>query len=248
MKTIIITGASRGIGAVTAIKASMEGYAVVVNFRTKQKSAEEVVSKIKNNGGIAIAIQADIRNQHEIENLFAKTKQEFGRIDALINNAGVLKKQMRFEQMEMGRIKEIFNINLFGQLICTKEAIKYMAKSKGGQGGAIVNVSSFASITGAPNEYVDYAATKGAMDSVTIGLSKELAKEGIRVNAVRPAFIHTEIHSSGGEPGRIDRIKCTIPLNRGGKPGEVAEAILWLASDKASYCTGTFIDINGGKQ
>jgi NAD(P)-dependent dehydrogenase (short-subunit alcohol dehydrogenase family) len=247
VKTIIITGASRGIGAATAILAAREGYVVIVNYLKSQKAAESIVTQIRNSDGVAMAIQADISNQQDVENLFIRTKQQFGKIDVLINNAGILEKQMSFEQMNIERIKEVFNTNTFGQFICSKEAIKYMAKSKGGQGGVIINVSSLAAITGAPNEYIDYAASKGAIDSFTIGLSKEIANEGIRVNAVRPAFIHTDIHSAGGEPGRIDRIKNAIPLKRGGKPEEVAEAILWLASDKASYCTGTFIDINGGK-
>ncbi len=247
MKTILITGGSRGIGEATALLASKEGYAVIVNYHKNKEAADRVVSQIKNEGGSAVAIQADITKEHDVKNLFNETKRMFGNLDVLINNAGILEPQMRFETMSMERIISIFKTNVFAQFLCTQEAIKQMALSKGGKGGVIVNVSSLASKSGSPNEYIDYASAKGAIDTFTVGLSKEVADEGIRVNAVRPAFIYTDIHTDGGEPDRIERIKNTIPLKRGGQTKEVAEAILWLASEKASYCTGTFIDVSGGK-
>ncbi len=247
MKTILITGGSRGIGAATALLAAKEGYNVIVNYHKNKKAADTVVLQIKNEGGNAFAIQADITKEHEVTRLFNEAKRVFGSLDVLVNNAGILKPKMRFETMTMERIISLFTANVFAQFLCTQEAIKLMALSNGGKGGNIVNVSSLASKSGAPNEYIDYAASKGAIDTFTIGLSKEVASEGIRVNAVRPAFIYTNIHTDGGESDRIERIKDTIPLQRGGQAKEVAEAILWLASEKSSYCTGTFIDISGGK-
>lgn len=247
MKTILITGAGRGIGAATALLAAKEGYAVAINYHRSKTAAEAIVARIQKEGGTASAIQANICREAEVEELFRETKRMFGGLDILVNNAGILESQMKFESMDLKRMERIFSTNVIGQLLCAREAIKYMALSKGGQGGAIINVSSLASKSGAPNEYIDYAVSKGAIDTFTVGLSKEVASEGIRVNAVRPAFIYTDIHSDGGEPDRVDRIKDTIPLKRGGHPTEVAEAILWLASEKASYCTGAFIDISGGK-
>jgi len=246
MKTILITGGSRGIGAATAKLAAQQGYAVVVNYLNNKPAAETVVTQIRNGGGDALAIQADITKEQEVIQLFTAIQHTFGNLDVLINNAGILKPQMRFENMSMERIIRVFHTNVFAQFLCTREAIKQMALSKGGKGGAIVNVSSWAAKTGAANEYIDYAASKGAIDTFTIGLAKELAHEGIRVNAVRPAYIYTGMHADGGEPDRIERMKKLIPLQRGGQAREVAEAILWLASEKASYCTGTFIDLNGG--
>lgn len=247
MKTILITGGSRGIGAATALLAAKNGYNVVVNYHKNKTAADAIVSQIKNEGGTAIAIQADITKEQDVVNLFKETKSAFGNVDVLINNAGILEPQMRFEAMRMDRITNVFKTNVFAQFLCTQEAIKQMAFSKGGNGGVIVNVSSLAAKSGAPDEYIDYASAKSAIDTFTIGLSKELAHEGIRVNAVRPAFIYTDIHADGGEPGRIERLKNTIPLKRGGEAKEVAEAILWLASEKSSYCTGIFIDVSGGK-
>ncbi len=246
-KTILITGGSRGIGAATALLAAKEGYAVVVNYHKNKSAADTVVSQIKNEGGAALAIQADITKEQDVANLFDETKRVFGNLDVLVNNAGILEPQMRFETMNLERFIHIFKTNVFAQFLCTQEAIKQMALSKGGNGGVIVNVSSLASKSGGPDEYIDYASAKGAIDTFTIGLSKEVAHEGIRVNAVRPAFIYTDIHTDGGEPDRIERIKNSIPLKRGGQAKEVAEAILWLASEKSSYCTGTFIDVCGGK-
>ena len=200
-----------------------------------------------NTGGRAVAIQADISKEEDILRLFDEADKQLGNLYGLVNNAGILEKQMRLEDMDISRLNRVFNTNITGQLLCAQEAIKRMSSRYGGLGGSIVNVSSIASRTGSPNEYIDYAASKGAIDAFTIGLSKELAGEGIRVNAVRPAFIHTDIHRDGGEPDRIERIKDAIPLRRGGFAKEVAEAILWLISEKSSYSTGIFIDVTGGK-
>jgi len=244
---MLITGASRGIGAATALLAAERGYAVVVNYHKNREAADEVVNQILSKGGKAVAVQADVSKEKDIIDLFSEVDHTFGRIHSLINNAGILEPQRKLMDMEYRRVQKMFNANIIGQFFCCREAIKRMSTKQGGQGGTIVNVSSIAARTGAPFEYIDYAATKGALDALTIGLSKEVAEEGIRVNAVRPAFIHTDIHADGGEPDRINRIKDSIPLKRGGLTKEVAEAILWLASDKSSYSTGIFIDVTGGK-
>lgn len=247
MKTMIITGASRGIGAATAVLAAQHGFAVVVNYHKNKIAAEKVVADIIDGGGKAVAIQADISKEPDILRLFAETDRLFGNLHSLVNNAGILEQQMRLEEIDTSRLNRIFSANITGQLICAREAIKRMSLKYGGQGGTIVNVSSIASRTGAPNEYIDYAVSKGAIDTFTVGLAKEVADEGIRVNGVRPAFIYTDIHADGGEPGRVDRIKENIPMKRGGTATEVAEAIIWLASDKSSYSTGIFIDVTGGR-
>ena len=244
---MIITGASRGIGAATAKLAAEKGYAVVVNYRRKTVAAEKVVTEIQASGGEALAIQGDISQEEDILRLFEETDRHYGRLDSLVNNAGILEHQMRLEAMDAARLQRVFATNITGQILCAREAIKRMSTKYGGQGGTIVNVSSIAARTGAPHEYIDYAASKGAIDAFTLGLSKEVADEGIRVNAVRPAFIYTDIHADGGEPGRVDRIKDSIPIKRGGLAEEVAEAILWLASEKSSYSTGIFIDVTGGR-
>ncbi len=247
MKTMLITGASRGIGAATALLAAEKGYTVAVNYHKNKKAADDVVNQILSKGGKAVAIQADASKEEDVVDLFAEVDRTFGRLHSLINNAGILERQMKLMDMDYERLQRVFNANIIGPFFCCREAIKRMSTKYGGQGGTIVNVSSIAARTGAPFEYIDYAATKGALDALTIGLSKEVAEEGIRVNAVRPAFIRTDIHMDGGEPDRINRIKESIPLKRGGWANEVAEAILWLASDKSSYSTGTFIDVTGGK-
>jgi len=244
---MIITGASRGIGAATAKLAAENGFAVVVNYLRNKLAAEDVVSEIESRGGQAVAVQGDISREENIFRLFEETDRHFGRLDALINNAGILERQMRVEDMDLARLSRVFATNITGQILCAREAIKRMSTKHGGQGGTIVNVSSLAARTGAPHEYIDYAASKGAIDAFTLGLAKEVAEEGIRVNAVRPAFIYTDIHAAGGEPGRVDRIKDSIPMKRGGLAEEVAEAILWLASEKSSYSTGIFIDVTGGR-
>lgn len=244
---MIITGASRGIGAATAHLAAENGFMVVVNYHKNKLAAEKVVKDIIAKGAKAAAVQADISKEEDIIRLFSETDRLFGKLHSLINNAGILERQMRLEEMDISRLNRIFSANITGQFICAREAVKRMSLKYGGEGGTIVNVSSIAARTGAPNEYIDYAASKGAIDAFTIGLSREVAEEGIRVNAVRPAFIYTDIHTDGGEPGRIERIKDSIPMKRGGLAREVAEAILWLASEKSSYSTGTFIDVTGGR-
>lgn len=245
-KTILITGASRGIGAATAILAGKRGYTVCVNFLKNETAANNIVDQIKENGGNAAAYSANVSIERDVIQMFKKIDEDFGKIDALVNNVGVLEKQSRVEDMELGRLLNMFNTNIISSFLCCKEAIKRMSSKNGGIGGGIVNVSSIASKTGAPNEYIDYAASKAAIDTLTIGLSKEVANEKIRVNAVRPGFIYTEIHSDGGEKNRVDRIKDKIPMKRGGNPLEVAKAILWLLSEESSFSTGTFIDITGG--
>lgn len=246
-KTILITGSSRGIGASTALLAAQQGYNVCVNYLENQIAAQKIVNEIILQGGKARAYQADVTCESNVIELFSKIDTDYGPLTALVNNAGILETQSRVDSMDSQRLVRVINSNIISCFLCAKEAIKRMSTLYGGSGGAIVNVSSLASKTGSPNEYIDYAASKGAIDSFTIGLSKEVAEEGIRVNAVRPGFIYTDIHASGGEPNRVDRLKNMIPMKRGGQPEEVARAILWLLSDEASYSTGTFIDIAGGR-
>lgn len=244
---MIITGASRGIGAATALLAGKEGYAVVVNYLSNKEAAEKVVKEIVANGGKAIAIQADVSKEQDVLRLFAEADKVFGPVSSLVNNAGTLELQKRMVDMDVDRFNRVFTANVISTFLCSKEAIKRMSIKSGGTGGTIVNVSSVAAKTGSPSEYIDYAASKGAVDTLTIGLAKEVIDEGIRVNAVRPGFIYTDIHAAGGEPGRVDRLKPLIPMKRGGTVEEVAEAILFLASQRSSYSTGTFIDVSGGR-
>lgn len=245
-KTILVTGGSRGIGAATCILAGIKGYNVCVNYLKNETAAKAVVNEIIKKGGIAIAYKADVSLEQDVINLFQNIDKDFGKIDALVNNVGVLEKQSRVENLELSRFQKILNNNVISCFLCCKEAIKRMSTKNGGIGGGIVNVSSIASKTGSPNEYVDYAASKGAIDTLTIGLSKEVASENIRVNAVRPGFIYTDIHSDGGEINRVNRVKDSIPMKRGGESNEVANSILWLLSDESSFSTGIFIDITGG--
>lgn len=244
---MIITGGSRGIGAATACLAAERGYAVCVNYRRNQDAADSVVNSITQGGGRAIAIAADVASDHDVIHLFEAVDEQLGTVTALVNNAGTLEKQARVESMDAARLNRVFATNITGSFLCAREAIKRMSTRHGGVGGAIVNVSSVAARLGSSGEYVDYAASKGAIDTLTIGLAKEVADEGIRVNAVRPGFIYTDIHASGGEPNRVERVKEFVPMKRGGQAIEVANAILWLLSAEASYTTGSFIDIAGGK-
>lgn len=246
-QVVLITGASRGIGAATAKLAADRGYHVGVNYLQSRAAAEQVVAEINERGGKAVAIQADVSQEADVVRLFETLDAELGPLTALVNNAGMLEKQMRVEAMDAARINRVLTTNVTSYFLCAREALKRMSTKQGGPGGAIVNVSSMAAKLGSPNEYVDYAASKAAIDAFTIGLAHEVAQEGIRVNAVRPGVIYTDIHASGGEPNRIERVKHSLPLKRGGQPEEVARAILWLLSDEASYCTGGFIDVAGGR-
>ncbi|WP_114652143.1 SDR family oxidoreductase [Polynucleobacter necessarius] len=245
-KVMIVTGASRGIGAATAKLAASKGFAVCVNYKSHTQEAQAVVEEIQSNGGIAIAVKADVTIVSEVNRLFTETVKAFGGLHALVNNAGILETQMRLEDMSSERIERIYNANVFSPILCIQAAIKIMSTRYQGSGGSIVNVSSVASRLGSPREYVDYAASKGAIDTLTIGLAKELAIDGIRVNAVRPGCIDTDIHASSGEPNRIERVKHLVPMQRGGTAAEVASAIVWLASDESSYTSASFIEVAGG--
>jgi NAD(P)-dependent dehydrogenase (short-subunit alcohol dehydrogenase family) len=246
-KVLLVTGGSRGIGAATAQLAAQQGYAVCVNYLRNRAAADAVVAAIERQGGKASAVAADVASESDVVRLFQTVDQTLGSLTALVNNAGILEQQVRVEDMDVARLNRTFTTNITGCFLCAREAVRRMSSKHGGNGGAIVNVSSAASRLGAPGEYVDYAASKSAIDAMTIGLAKEVASEGIRVNAVRPGLIYTDIHARGGEPGRVDRLKQFVPMNRGGQPLEVAHAILWLLSDDASYVTGTFIDVTGGR-
>lgn len=245
-KVLLITGASRGIGAATALLAAQHGYAVAVNYHRNRAAAQAVVDAIHADGGKAIAIAANVADETDVLRLFAQTEATLGPLSALVNNAGMLEQQMRLDEMSVARWQRMLATNIIGPLLCSREAVKRLSTRHGGLGGAIVNVSSAAARLGSPGEYVDYAASKGALDTLTVGLAKEVAAEGIRVNGVRPGFIYTEMHTAGGEPGRVDRVKNAVPLQRGGQPQEVAAAILWLLSDDASFTTGHLLDVAGG--
>jgi NAD(P)-dependent dehydrogenase (short-subunit alcohol dehydrogenase family) len=244
---LIVTGGSRGIGAATSRLAAARGYAVCLTYRSNVLAANAVVGEIENAGGKAIAVAADVAVEAEVLRLFDTVDRQLGPVRALVNNAGILERHMRVDEMDAGRLQRVLATNVVGTFLCAREAVRRMSTRHGGGGGAIVNVSSMAARLGAPGEYVDYAASKGAVDAMTIGLAREVAGEGIRVNAVRPGVIYTDIHASGGEPGRVDRIKASVPMQRGGTAEEVAQAILWLLSEQASYSTGTFVDVSGGR-
>lgn len=246
-KIALITGGSRGIGAATARALAAQGYYLCINYRGNHDAATELQQELLQVTEKVVIKQADIAVESQVVELFEFIDRELGTITALVNNAGILRQQCRLQDLTAERIDQILKTNVTGSFICAREAVKRMSTALGGQGGAIVNVSSAASYTGAPNEYVDYAASKGAMDSMTKGLSLEVAAEGIRVNSVRPGCIYTQMHADGGEAGRVDRLAPLTPMQRGGKPQEVANAIAWLLSDEASYATGTFIDLAGGR-
>ncbi|MBT8146815.1 MAG: glucose 1-dehydrogenase [Gammaproteobacteria bacterium] len=246
-KVILITGASRGIGAATAIAAAQQGWQVCINYRNRQAEAEQLVSRIKNSGGRASCFAADVSQQDQVQALFQFVDSEFGRLDALVNNAGIIDQKARLEDMNQQRLERMFHINVVSSFLCAGEAVRRMGKSRGGEGGAIVNVSSVASRLGSPGEFVDYAASKGAIDTMSIGLAKEVAAEGIRVNAVRPGLIETDIHADTGDIERPVRLAPSIPMQRTGQPEEVASCILWLLSEQAGYVTGSILDVAGGR-
>lgn len=244
---VLITGGSRGIGAATALLAARQGYAVAVNYSANSLAADEVVRQIRQAGGQAMAVQADVASEAQVVAMFEKIDAKFGRLSALVNNAGVVDQTTRVEAVTLPRLQRMFEVNVFGSFLCAREAVRRMSTRHGGAGGAIVNVSSVAARLGAPGQYVDYAAAKGAIDTFTVGLAKEVATEGIRVNAVRPGLIETEIHASGGLPNRAWDLAPQVPMQRPGSAEEVAESILWLLGDGASYTTGTLLDVAGGR-
>jgi NAD(P)-dependent dehydrogenase (short-subunit alcohol dehydrogenase family) len=245
--TVLVTGGGRGIGAATARLAAERGYTVCVNYRSNRAAADAVVADIQSGGGTAIAVGADVSIEADVLRLFQTIDERLGPLRALVNNAGVLETQTRVDSIDAARIGRVFATNVTGAFLCAREAVKRLSTARGGAGGAIVNVSSRAALLGAPGEYVDYAASKAALDTLTVGLALEVAAEGIRVNGVRAGIIDTEIHASGGEPRRVDRLGPQLPMKRGGHAIEVARAILWLLSDEASFSTGTFIDVSGGR-
>ncbi len=246
-KVVLITGGSRGIGAATALLAAQHGYAVAVNYTANSLAADEVVRQIRQAGGQAMAVQADVAKEQDVVTLFEKVDAKFGRLTALVNNAGVVDQTTRVDGITLARLQRMFEINVFGSFLCAREAVKRMSTRYGGAGGAIVNVSSAAARLGSPAQYVDYAAAKGAIDTFTTGLAKEVAAEGIRVNAVRPGIIETEIHASGGLPNRVRDLGPSAPMQRAGTATEVAESIVWLLSENSSYTTGAFLDVSGGR-
>ncbi len=247
MPVVLITGGGRGIGAAVARAAARRGYDVCLLWHRDEASAAEVCGELVRIGVRALAVQADVAVEDEVVAAFARCDAELGSPDALVNNAGILVAQQRVEAMSAQRIARILAVNVGGTILCAREAVRRMSTQRGGRGGAIVNVSSVAARLGAPGEYVDYAASKGAVDTFTVGLAQEVAGEGIRVNAVRPGFIKTDIHAAGGEPGRIERVAPSVPMRRGGEPEEVADAIMWLLSDDASFVTGSVLDVAGGR-
>ncbi len=246
-KIMLVTGASRGIGAETARLAAQAGYAVCINFHHSESEANKLLDSLLASGATAIAVRADIGDESEVGRLFETLDGQLGPLTALVNNAGILEQQSEFANISLGRLQRIFRTNVEGSFLCAQQAIRRMSTKHGGEGGSIVNLSSRAAVLGGPHEYIDYAASKGAIDAMTIGLSKELGEQGIRVNAVRPGLIYTDMHASGGEAGRVDRLKSGVPMQRGGLAIEVARVIMWLISEEASYTTGSFVEVSGGR-
>ncbi|MDO9289961.1 MAG: SDR family oxidoreductase [Hydrogenophaga sp.] len=246
-KVFLVTGGSRGIGAATALLAARQGWALAVNYTANSVAADEVVRAIRAEGGAAITVQADVADEAQVLRMFEQVDAQLGRLTGLVNNAGVVDVTARVDEMSVARWKRMFDINVIGSMLCAREAVRRMSTRHGGEGGAIVNVSSAAARLGSPGQYVDYAAAKGAIDAFTIGLAKEVAAEGVRVNAVRPGLIETEIHASGGLPNRVNDLKHQVPMQRGGTAEEVAQAIVWLLSDAASYTTMSLLDVSGGR-
>ena len=244
---LLVTGGGRGIGAATAQLAARQGWAVAVNYTANSLAADAVVRAIREGGGSAITVQADVADETQVLRMFEKVDAKLGRLTGLVNNAGVVDVTARVDEMSAARFKRMFDINVFGSFLCAREAVRRMSTRHGGEGGAIVNVSSAAARLGSPGQYVDYAASKGAIDAFTVGLAKEVAAEGIRVNAVRPGLIETDIHASGGLPDRVNQLKHLVPMQRGGTADEVAQAIVWLLSPAASYTTMTLMDVSGGR-
>lgn len=246
-KVLLVTGGSRGIGAATAVLAAQKGWAVAVNYTANSLAADQVVRDIRAAGGTAIAVQADVSHEGQVLAMFDKVTAKLGRLTGLVNNAGIVDMTARLDEMSVERWRRMFDINVIGSLLCAREAVRRMSTQHGGSGGSIVNMSSAASRLGSPGQYMDYAASKGAIDTFTIGLAKEVAAEGIRVNAVRPGLIETELHASGGLPDRVRDLAHQVPIQRGGSALEVAQAIVWLLSDEASYTTMSFLDVSGGR-
>jgi len=246
-KIVLVTGASRGIGFATAKLASKKGYSVCINYRQDKTAAEHLKQEIVEQGGSAFVIQADVSLESDVDQLFRTIKEEHGSLYGLINNAGVITPQSKLVDMSYERLQRVFNINVIGSFLCAQAAVKQMSTDFGGSGGAIINLSSAAARIGSPNEFIDYAASKGAIDTMTIGLAKEVAEQGIRVNAVRPGLIKTDLHADAGDIDRPEKLKQHIPMKRAGTAEEVANAIVWLLSDEASYVTGTLMDVTGGR-
>jgi len=246
-EVMLITGASRGIGAASAVLAAERGYDVAISYRRDTEAAESVAERARTHGARAVTIRADVANEDDVARMFATVDAELGPLAVLVNNAGTLDLRMRLDEMTVERVERTLRFNVLGLFLCCRAAVRRMSTHHGGAGGRIVNVSSVAARIGGAREYIDYAASKGAVDTMTVGLANEVAEEGIRVNAVRPGLIYTDIHALGGEPGRVDRLKAVVPMRRGGDPAEVARAILWLAAEESSYCTGALVDVSGGR-